>query len=141
MFKPHYGNLVAKLIISILPKFSPFCITDFLSICLEKGYKIMAKKLYVGNLSFDVKDQELQQAFSEYGEVTSATVVVDRYTEKSRGFGFVEFAQDEDAQKAKDAMNSKEFMGRTLKVDEARESRSRDRGSGGDYGSNRRSRF
>ena len=102
----------------------------------------MGKKLYVGNLSFDVNDQELEQAFSEYGEIVSATVVMDRYTDRSKGFGFVEFAQEEDAQKAKEAMDGKDLKGRTIKVDEAREprSRSRDRDRGG-YGFNRRSRF
>ena len=106
----------------------------------------MAKKLYVGNLSFDVGDAELEQAFSEYGEIVSAVVVKDRDTDRSRGFGFVEFAQEADAQKAKEAMNGKELGGRTLKVDDAKEPRNRDRGgdrgrSGGGYGSNRRSRY
>ena len=109
----------------------------------------MGNKLYVGNLSFDTTDQELEQAFSEYGEVSSAAVVRDRDTNRSRGFGFVEFAQEADAQKAKESMDGKELNGRALKVDEAREPRSRggggrDRrsgGGGGDYGSGRRSRF
>ena len=106
----------------------------------------MAKKLYVGNLSFDVGDAELEQAFSEYGEVVSAVVVKDRDTNRSRGFGFVEFAQEADAQKAKEAMNGKELGERTLKVDDAKEPRNRDRGgdrgrSGGGYGSSRRSRY
>ena len=94
----------------------------------------MGRKLYVGNLSFDVNDQELEQAFSEYGEVTSATVVIDKYTDRSRGFGFVEFAQEEDAQKAKEGMNGKDLKGRPLKVDEAREPRERSRGGGGRSG-------
>ena len=114
----------------------------------------MGRKLYVGNLSFDVNDQELQQAFSEFGEVSSATVVVDKYTDRSRGFGFVEFAQEEDAQKAKEAMNGKDLKGRRLNVDEAREPRERSgggggrsgggggrSGGGGGYGSDRRSRY
>jgi cold-inducible RNA-binding protein len=107
----------------------------------------MGSKLYVGNLSFDMTDQELEQAFSEFGDVVSASVIRDRDTNRSRGFGFVEFAQEADAQKAKESMDGKEFNGRALKVDEAREPRSRgggrDRrsGGGGDYGSGRRSRF
>ena len=108
----------------------------------------MGSKLYVGNLSFDMTDQELEQAFSEFGDVVSASVIRDRDTNRSRGFGFVEFAQEADAQKAKEAMDGKEINGRALKVDEAREPRSRgggrDRrsgGGGGDYGSGRRSRF
>ena len=65
----------------------------------------MGKKLYVGNLSFDTTDQELEQSFSEYGEIVSAVVVKDRYTDRSKGFGFVEFTEEADAQKAKEAMN------------------------------------
>ena len=91
----------------------------------------MGNKLYVGNLSFDTTDQELEQAFSEHGEVTSAVVVKDRDTNRSRGFGFVEFAQEADAQTAKEAMNGKDLGGRALKVDEARAPKERNRGSGG----------
>jgi RNA recognition motif-containing protein len=93
----------------------------------------LGRKLYVGNLSFDTTDQELEQAFSEYGEIASAVIIQDRQTNRSKGFGFVEFNQEADAQKAKEAMNGKELGGRTLKVDEAREPRDRnqDRGSGG----------
>ena len=101
----------------------------------------MGSKLYVGNLSFDTTDQELEQAFSEHGEVVSATVVRDRDTDRSRGFGFVEFAQDEDAQKAKEAMNGKELGGRTLKVDEANPQRERSRSSSGGGGFKRRNRW
>jgi cold-inducible RNA-binding protein len=113
----------------------------------------MGSKLYVGNLSFDTTDQELEQAFSEYGEVVSAVIVRDRDTDRSKGFGFVEFAQNADVQKAKEGMNGKELNGRTIKVDEAREPntrsgggggggrRSNDRGGGGGGGFNRRSRF
>jgi len=91
----------------------------------------MGSKLYVGNLSFDTTDQGLEQSFSEYGELVSATVVRDRNTDRSRGFGFVEFSQEADAQKAKEAMNGKEVDGRALKVDEARPPRERNRNSGG----------
>jgi len=109
----------------------------------------MGSKLYVGNLSFDTSDQELEQAFSEFGEVVSAVIVRDRDTDRSKGFGFVEFAQSADAQKARESMNGKELSGRTIKVDEAREPntrsqgrRSGDRGGGGGGGGfNRRSRF
>jgi len=100
----------------------------------------VGRKLYVGNLSFNTADQELEQAFSEYGEIASATVVKDRDTNRSRGFGFVEFVQEEDAKKAQEAMNGAELDGRTLKVDEAREPRERSRRSDS-YNSNRRSRF
>ena len=91
----------------------------------------MGSKLYVGNLSFDTTDQELEQSFSEHGEVASAVVVRDRDTDRSRGFGFVEFVEQADAQKAKEAMNGKELGGRTLKVDEARAPKERTRSTGG----------
>ena len=101
----------------------------------------MGSKLYVGNLSFDTTDEELNTAFSEFGEVTSATVVRDQDTNRSRGFGFVEFAQEADAQKAKEGMNGKDLGGRMLKVDEARPPRERSRNSGGGGGGyNRRER-
>ena len=89
----------------------------------------MGRKLYVGNLSFDTTDQTLQDTFSTYGEVTSATVIKDRDTSRSKGFGFVEFAQDADAQKAKGAMDGKELDGRSLRVDEAKEPREREQRS------------
>jgi len=106
----------------------------------------MAKKLYVGNLSFSMTNEELEGIFSEYGTVTSASVVVDRYTNKSRGFGFVEFAEDADAIKAKEAVDGKEFGGRALRVDEAKEPREREsrdssRGYGSRSFSNRGSRY
>ena len=90
----------------------------------------MGSKLYVGNLSFDTTDEELKTAFSEHGEVSSATVVKDRDTDRSRGFGFVEFAQEADAQTAKGAMDGKDVGGRALKVDEAKPPRERSQGSG-----------
>ncbi len=98
----------------------------------------MGSKLYVGNLSFDTTDQELEAAFSEHGEIASAIVVKDRDTDRSRGFGFVEFAQEADAQSAKGAMNGTDLGGRALKVDEARAPRERSRNSGGGGGYNSR---
>ncbi len=87
----------------------------------------MAKKLYVGNLEHTVTEEELRTLFSEHGEILSLTIVKDRYSGTPRGFGFVEFANDEDAQKAKQALNGQDLKGRALKVDDAREQR-RDRG-------------
>jgi RNA recognition motif-containing protein len=98
----------------------------------------MASKLYVGNLSFDMTDEELGEAFSEYGEIVSAVVVKDRVSGRSRGFGFVEFSREESAQNAKEAMNGKDLKGRTLRVDDARDQR-RNRSS--DSGYDRRRRF
>ena len=98
----------------------------------------MAKKLYVGNLDYTVTEQDLETLFSEHGELLSTTVVKDRYSGRSKGFGFVEFANNEDAQKAKQAINGQDLKGRALRVDDAREQQRRDRGPR-DYG--RRSRY
>jgi RNA recognition motif-containing protein len=95
----------------------------FESVLFEKEVELMGSKLYVGNLSFTMTDQDLQEAFSEFGEIVSATVVKDRSSGRSRGFGFVEFSNEESAQSAKDAMDGKEVKGRKLKVDEAKEQR------------------
>ncbi len=81
----------------------------------------MGKKLFVGNLDWSVKDEDLQQAFGSFGEITSARVVTDRMSGRSRGFGFVEFATDEAAEEAKKQMNGKDMNGRPLRVDVAQE--------------------
>lgn len=100
----------------------------------------MGKKLYVGNLNFNTTDQELEGIFSEYGEIISVSVIKDRDTNRSKGFGFVEFATEASSKKAKEAVDGKEFDGRSLRVDDAKEPRERkERFSG--YSSNRRSRF
>lgn len=77
------------------------------------------KKLYVGNLSYGVNNDQLARLFAEFGEVVSAVVIMDRQTNRSKGFGFVEL-NDEAAEKAIKAMDGKEIEGRTLKVNEAR---------------------
>ena len=100
----------------------------------------MGRKLYVGNLSFNTTDQMLQDTFSAYGEVTSATVIMDRDSGRSKGFGFVEFAQEADAQKALGEMNGKEIDGRALNVDEAKPQKDREQRSGG-FRSDRRPRY
>ncbi|MCJ7666751.1 MAG: RNA-binding protein [Anaerolineae bacterium] len=87
----------------------------------------MTKKLYVGNLEHTVTEEELRALFSEHGEILSLNIVMDRYSGRPRGFGFVEFANDEDAQKAKQALNEQALKGQPLRVDDAREQR-RDRG-------------
>ncbi len=81
----------------------------------------MAKKLYVGNMNYSTNDVSLKNLFSEYGNVLSARVIIDRMTGKSKGFGFVEMENDDDAKKAIDTLNGKEFMGRNLRVNEAME--------------------
>lgn len=80
----------------------------------------MSVKIYVGNLPFSFTSEKLKEAFSEFGAIEEATVITDKYSGRSRGFGFVTFANDEDAKKAIEAMNGKEVEGRELKVNEAR---------------------
>jgi RNA recognition motif-containing protein len=80
----------------------------------------MAKKLYVGGISYNTTQDGLSQAFSQAGTVASATIVTDKMTGRSRGFGFVEMATDEEAAKAIEMWNGKELDGRTLTVNEAR---------------------
>jgi RNA recognition motif-containing protein len=88
----------------------------------------MAKKLFVGGLPYSVTDDELHALFAAHGNVESATVVVDRYTDRSRGFGFVEMSTDEEAQKAIDALNGSQLQGRSLTVNVSRPRESRDQG-------------
>jgi cold-inducible RNA-binding protein len=80
----------------------------------------MGKKLYVGNLAYSVTDGDLEQMFAAHGTVQSAQVIMDRDTNRSKGFGFVEMGNDAEAQKAIQEMNGKEFGGRSLTVNEAR---------------------
>ena len=97
----------------------------------------MTKKLYVGNLSFDTTADDLRQAFSPFGAVESASVVADRDTGRSRGFGFVEMT--EGADQAIQALHGTELQGRTLTVNEARPREERRSGGGGSRG--RRERY
>jgi RNA recognition motif-containing protein len=80
----------------------------------------MGKKLYVGNLSYGVDDGQLAQLFEQFGSVQSAQVIMDRDTGRSKGFGFVEMGNDQEAQAAIQALNGKEHDGRALTVNEAR---------------------
>ncbi len=80
----------------------------------------MAKKLYVGNLSYDTTENSLKEAFSQAGAVESATIITDKMSGRSKGFGFVEMSTEEEAQKAVEMLNGKEIDGRTIKVNEAR---------------------
>ena len=80
----------------------------------------MAKKLYVGGLSYNTTQQVLQDTFAKAGQVTSATIIIDRMTGRSKGFGFVEMANDSEAQAAIDMFNGKDLDGRALTVNEAR---------------------
>lgn len=94
------------------------------------------KKLYVGNLSWGVTDDDLQTLFSEYGSVASAVVISDRETGRSRGFGFVEL--EDGAEQAIEALNGHDFQGRPLRVNEAQSKERGGRGGGGGGGGGHR---
>jgi RNA recognition motif-containing protein len=96
----------------------------------------MAKKLYVGGLPYATTDDELRDAFSQAGAVDSAVIIMDKMSGRSKGFGFVEMSSEEEAQKAIDLWNGKDFGGRTLTVNEARpmEERPRNNFRGNDRG-------
>lgn len=101
----------------------------------------MAKKLFVGGISYNTTEESLKNAFSEAGTVESATIIIDKMSGRSKGFGFVEMATDEDAAKAIEMMNGKELDGRTITVNEARPMQDRprrdNRGRGGFGGGHR----
>jgi len=80
----------------------------------------MGKKLYVGNLPYSVRDSDLEDLFTPHGSVQSAQVIIERDTGRSKGFGFVEMSNDQEAQEAISALNGREMEGRTLTVNEAR---------------------
>jgi len=94
----------------------------------------MGKKLYVGNLNYDVDSSSLEQLFGQHGTVQSAEVIADRETGRSKGFGFVEMSNDDEAQAAIAALNGQEHGGRNLTVNEARPKENRGGGGGGGYG-------
>jgi hypothetical protein len=100
----------------------------------------MGNKLYVGNLPYSVRDNDLEQAFSQFGSVTSAKVMMERDTGRSKGFGFVEMGSDAEAQAAISGMNGQSLGGRSVVVNEARPMENRPRsggyggGGGGGYG-------
>jgi cold-inducible RNA-binding protein len=96
----------------------------------------MAKKLYVGGVPYSSTDADLRDAFAQCGEVTSATIIMDRMSGRSKGFGFVEMANDDDAMKAIDLWNGKDFQGRKLTVNEARPMQPRAPREGGNGGGN-----
>src|SRR6201988_72667 len=94
----------------------------------------MGNKLYVGNLAYSVRDESLQEAFGQFGTVTSAKVMMDRETGRSKGFGFVEMGTDAEAQSAINGMNGQALDGRALVVNEARPREERPGGFGGGGG-------
>jgi RNA recognition motif-containing protein len=95
---------------------------------------VMGKKLYVGNLSYDVDSSQLEQLFGQFGSVTSAQVISDRDTGRSKGFGFVEMSSDDEAQAAIAGLNGQQHGGRTLTVNEARPKEGGGGGGGRSFG-------
>ena len=98
-------------------------------------------KLYVGNMSFDTSEEDLRKAFEAHGTVDSVAIITDRDTGRSKGFGFVEMSNDEEAKAAMEALNEKDFQGRTIKVNEARPRTEGRRGGGGGRGGGGRGGF
>lgn len=94
----------------------------------------MAKKLYVGGLSYDTSEAGLKETFSQAGTVESVAIIIDRMSGKSKGFGFVEMSSEEEAQKAIEMLNGKEIDGRKIIVNEARPQERRPGGFGGGRG-------
>ena len=95
------------------------------------------KNIFVGNLSFNTNEDELRQAFESYGQVDRVSIMTDRDTGRSRGFGFVEMASSEDGEKAIAALNGSQIGGRTINVNEARPKTERSGGGGGGGGRDR----
>jgi RNA recognition motif-containing protein len=107
-------------------------------LCIGAGDRqesLMGRRLYVGNLAWGVTDQDLQEAFGEAGKVESSQVIIDRATNRSRGFGFVEMATDEAADDAIKKLNGRDLKGRAIRVNEAQ---ARTAGGGGGGGGERR---
>jgi cold-inducible RNA-binding protein len=102
----------------------------------------MGRRLYVGNLAWTVTDQDLQDAFAEAGKVDSSQVIIDRATNRSRGFGFVEMASDDAAEAANKKLNGRDIKGRPIRVNEAqaRSGNDRERRPGGGGGGGGRDR-
>lgn len=89
--------------------------------------------IYVANIPFKATENELKGLFEEYGEVSSAKIILDKFTQRSRGFGFVEMADDSAAQQAINSLNGADFMGKNLVVNEARPKTDAPRGGGGGF--------
>lgn len=95
--------------------------------------------IYVGNLSYDLSEEDLKKAFEEFGQVESAKIITDTYSGRSKGFGFVEMSNEAEAQSAIDGLNGKDLEGRTLNVNQARPRSEGRRGSKQGRGGGRRS--
>jgi RNA recognition motif-containing protein len=97
----------------------------------------MGAKLYVGNLPYSATEERLQQHFAQHGSVVSARIITDKFSGRSKGFGFVEMGSDAEAQKATTALNGTDFEGRNIVVSEARPQAPRESRPGGGFGSGR----
>lgn len=95
--------------------------------------------IYIGNLPFNLGEEDLREIFEEYGEVASAKIIMDKFTGRSKGFGFVEMEDDAEANKAIEELNNAEVAGRNIKVNESKPRENNNRGGGGGYG--RRDRY
>lgn len=93
----------------------------------------MSKKIYVGNMNYNTSERQLQDLFAQYGDVSSVNIIVDRFTGKAKGFGFVEMENAEAADAAIAALNGQEFMGRQLRVNEEQEKPRYEREDNGGY--------
>ena len=101
--------------------------------------RLKMKKMYVGNIPYNATEEDLRGLFSEYGEIDSLKIIQDRDTGQSKGFGFIEMAEEKDTRKAIEELTGKDFMGKSLKVSEAKPQQKRsgfNRGGGG-YGGGR----
>ena len=94
--------------------------------------------IYVGNLSYQSTEDELRDLFAEFGDVVSAKLIVDKFTDQSKGFGFVEMSNNSEAQKAMDELNGRDVNGRNVTVNQARPRQERSRGGGRGYGGGNR---
>ncbi|OHA83911.1 MAG: RNA-binding protein [Candidatus Yonathbacteria bacterium RIFOXYC1_FULL_52_10] len=101
----------------------------------------MANRLYIGGIPYQTTENELRDAFAQAGSVVSSSIIMDKMTGRSKGFGFVEMSTDEEAQAAIAAWNGKDFQGRTLTVNEARPMEDRPRGGNGGGGNGARRDF
>jgi RNA recognition motif-containing protein len=122
------GKRGSKLFFSLLhpsPEFPIFRINRFF---------LSIMNLYVSNIAFKMRDDELRQAFEPYGEIVSSKIIMDRDSGRSRGFGFVEFANREDGQAAMDALNGANLAGKEIAVSEARPREERPQGGRGGFG-------
>jgi RNA recognition motif-containing protein len=100
--------------------------------------RLKMRKMYVGNIPYNATEEDLRNLFSEYGEIESLKIIQDRDTGRSKGFGFIEMAEESSARKAIEELNGKDFMEKTLKVSEARPQQKRNGfNRGGGYGGGR----